>query len=340
MIGEVLMRNFDYRNSGIEIFKSHFFNTDTNKDVKNKGIKNLNPNQIINKQIHPSDEHAPLTAKELETSPSEIQKTAHEISEMKTPSFQSKIVPQPIEYKKGEQQTRDLIPTEKTPLGKGQFGSVHPHKTNAGRVVKKSYNTLEHEYEIGNKLDHPNIVKVHQLHIKGYPERETASGVTVPKNYKMTMDKIEGGTLESLMNNQQKISPSQARTLLSQAQNCCLYLLDQQVAWADLNRGNIFVAHPDNRLVLTDFAFWHEDGDVKKRAKELLLGSMELAKNIVISLSAIENEEIEKAVLQIILPEELLGPPSYLNLNLLQINSGETLWMNPILDKIDNMPEN
>ncbi len=320
-------------NTSQQVNQQFFTKKKDNKTSKSP-VKNSNPEQIIHKPDLHMVEHSTITGKELDATQVETQQTAAEIKQTAKRNFQSKIAPKPVVYKKWEIRTRDIIPTEKIPLGEGSSGSVHQHRTNTDLVVKKSYDKLEleQEYEIGYRLDHPNLVKMHQLHIK---EPETGES----KKYKLTMDKIDGKTLWSLRENQQQISPKVAVELVLQAKNCCLYLLDQQVSWEDLNPDNIFMTTKGNRLVLIDFAYWHKFPDLRTGAMELLLGSMAIAREIVTTVSGIHNKETSDAVQEMIFPKDFFGyePPN--NIPALLERCKKTPWVEDTLNKIAIMSE-
>lgn len=241
-------------------------------------------------------------------------------------------------YVKGAIKTRELIPTQKMALGRGKFAKVYEHREISSLVVKKSKIAMEKEFEIGTQLCHPNLVKVHQLYIKETPEGNI---------YKLVMDKIPGKTLSCYYYQSEKLSFEVARQLISQAQDCCLYLFKQKVSWNDLNDGNLFaISHPSQdewNLMITDFGAWSIMDDSPKRALYLLLGAMEAVGWIVKSSSfRANNKKNPEQEHPIIFPPKFFGE----QIRLIQIVScfgpyahENRPWMQRIKEKMANMKE-
>lgn len=171
------------------------------------------------------------------------------------------IRPQPIEYKKGDIKTRDIVPTEKEILGEGAYGKVYVHLNNKQLVVKKSHVNIAKEYKIGLELDHPCLVKPHYLFIKKY-----SNGTS---KYQMVMEKIDGCSIRTLDKHEKKLTCEQILMILIQAKGCCIYLYNQNVVWGDVNRGNIFLTN-DNRLMICDFGCWRIEREPINKATGLL----------------------------------------------------------------------
>jgi serine/threonine protein kinase len=149
-------------------------------------------------------------------------------------------------YTKGETKTRDLIPTDKQCLGQGAFGEVFGHGKNPELVVKKSSVSMVHDFEIASAIDHPNVVKVHNLFIKQYPNGKT--------KYKLVMDKINAPQLYRC---QQINLPSKTiLQLMKQAKDCCLYLFDHNILWQDVHGGNTYYDSKKKQLIVADFGLW------------------------------------------------------------------------------------
>lgn len=191
----------------------------------------------------------------------------------------------PIVYAKGEKKTRDLIPTKKELIGKGVHGEVHEHRENHSLVVKKSLEDLTSEYEIGTSLDHPNLVKIHQIYVKNYGIK-TKYSKTI---YKMVMDKIEGLTVKFYYEKNQKIDNKTFCKLILEAKDCCHYLFHKKCAWNDLNRGNVFITAGTSKLRICDFGFWTNIDDSKERTLQLLMGSIQIVEKIV-SISSLRGK--------------------------------------------------
>lgn len=177
------------------------------------------------------------------------------------------LFPKPIEYKKGERKTQDIVPTAEK-LGEGASGRVYIHAEDNTLAVKKSQWNIEKEYGIGLTLDHPFLVKHHQLFIKKDPSGKM--------KYLMVMDRIAGHSIQTIRNEGKKISYLQLLSLLPQFKECCLYLYNQNIVWDDVNNGNIFITE-DNHLKICDFGRWSRENDPIQKTTSLLIR----AKNIV-----------------------------------------------------------
>lgn len=177
-------------------------------------------------------------------------------------------------YYKGMQKTKDVIPTG-IAFASGAFGSVHVHKKNEHTAVKKSKYSLQNEFVIGNRLSHPRIVKSHRLYIKYNPSKDPGR----QQKYKMTMERVRGQTLEEMGQDSDCFAEDKIKQLLSQGQECCQYLFEQNVVWDDLHPRNIFATK--DGLKLCDFGEWFEEYDSIEKTKGLLLGSMQIVTSIM-----------------------------------------------------------
>ncbi len=172
-----------------------------------------------------------------------------------------------IVYKKGK--TKAVIPTGEE-IGKGKAGVVKQHGKHSSIVVKKSEEDMRHEHQIGSQLDHPNFAKVHKLYIK--------QGQKV--KYKLEMEKVKGKTLTDFYRSK-NLPKEQVKDIVQQAKDSCLYLFDKKIAWEDMNSDNIFIVPNDRepnkpKLKFIDYGFWKKEDDAKKRALQLVIGSMEI----------------------------------------------------------------
>lgn len=207
---------------------------------------------------------------------------------------------EPKPYTKDDIRTKDLIPTKKE-LGKGTYGTVYEHGKQASLAVKKTYLqveyqnkkvfSIEEEFKLGSQLDHPHLVKIHDLYIKKYLDGRK-------DKYKLVMDKIEGKTINSYAESGEKLSDETVKKLLQQLQNCCLYLFNKGIAWNDTNPDNIFITKEKNDLMLCDYGMWLMEENPQTRTLWLLYG----AKTIV---SYILNSSSKELTESISLPEEL-----------------------------------
>lgn len=187
--------------------------------------------------------------------------------------------PEAIVFKKGE--TQAVIPRNKNkPLGKGNVaGPVYEHGTNSKLAVKKVGGADCNEYNLGATLQHPNLARTYQVYTKQYAPDE--GGFQKRDKNLIVMDKIEGKNMNYYYRSNEAFSSQKAAKLLTQAKDCCGYLFDQNVAWKDINDGNIFIEKKTGNLKLIDFGFWSEENDPKVKGLNLLFGAMEIAGWIV-----------------------------------------------------------
>ncbi len=259
-----------------------------------------------------------------------------DVGSLSDEALQSFSSSEPIVYIKGETKTQDLVPTEKHVLGKGKSGRVHQHLTKASLVVKKSIQDLGHEYEIGARLNHPNLVRVYRLYIKHYQDQDSPK----PDKYKLVMRKINGSTISKYYGGEEKISDEIVKRLIQQAEDCCLYLFDQGIAWGDVNNGNIFINHKGN-LMLADFGHWHSFPNSQAKTLQLLMGAMEIVGWIVKSSNLrVDNQKHPEEEKGVIFPKVFFGE----QLNYPQILSffGANIydskpWMQRIKAKMEHM---
>lgn len=182
-----------------------------------------------------------------------------------------KELPEITEYLKGQTKTGNLVPTAKPKIGSGAFGDVFIHRNNPALVVKKTTNSQIRDFEIASQLDHPNIVKVHQLFIKTYPFGK--------KKYKLVMDKIQGQHLAKFFG--ANLPPKTILSLMNQAKNCCLYLCDKGIHWGDMHEENTYFDPKTGKLTVADFGFWSQNQTPAKMAAINVSEAKRLLSNIL-----------------------------------------------------------
>lgn len=213
-----------------------------------------------------------------------------------------------LEFKKKASTIKnDQKAERRVKLGKGVQGTVFDAHNN--RAVKKvrsqNEKALETEYRIGAILDHHHLAKSHSLH-------KSPSSHYITQNHYLVMDKIEGKRLADIVSVNAHLSPNHSKLTnetvlknLDQAKNCCLYLFDENITWADVNSQNIFV-DKQNNLKICDFGAWSLEANPQTRALKLLLGSMETADWL---LKASQSDDPKKN------RSELIYPTKFFNTN-------------------------
>lgn len=96
------------------------------------------------------------------------------------------------------------------------------------------------EARIIAKLNHPNIVKVHDI----FKENNTAYYV---------MDYVEGETLSELIKRRGTLPESEAVEYIHQAGDALAYLHEQHLNHLDVKPGNLMLRESDNKVILIDF---------------------------------------------------------------------------------------
>lgn len=246
-----------------------------------------------------------------------FQTTADRAYALANQLFNQLRIPAPILYSQGQKEIQRQVSVQKLPdgmdelhpvvLGTGSEGTVYIRRIQESHAVKKSFYDIHFEYMIGMLLQHPNLNKTHRLYIKHY---DSSLHVTSqPVKYKLVMDKIEGVRLADIYRNRAPKLPNEVvQQLLKQAEDCCLYLFDQNITWKDVNAQNIFVTK-DNQLKICDFGYWKRESDSQKKAISLLLGSMELVGWIMINTKSFPEAADDPDLLQnILFPSECFDP--------------------------------
>lgn len=242
----------------------------------------------------------------------------------------------PIEYKNGE--NKHIAPTDKKILGKTEISEVYGFKNKEQLAIKKfniradEKNDLR-EYEIGNKLNHPNLVKLHNLYIK-----KCCKDDYVFYKIKIVMDKVKGTQLEKYIRyDNEKLSKEHAKALIKQARDCCTYLFDNGVVWGDVNAGNLFVEETGN-LKIIDFGGWGIEENPIKRGMQLLLGSMEIVGWVVkgtVPLEGTRRELYQTKISECISPKEFFGKELKLKQVFSRFGYTENVeWMKDIMSKL------
>lgn len=259
-------------------------------------------------------------------------------------------------YKKGEQRTKDLIPTKKEPLAKGKSGQVFDlvNENKADRVLKKfnqedpkEKKTKEalNELEISNQIGiHPNFVKFQGYYIKSY-----SNGT---QKHKIEMEKIQGKSITSMRSEYQYLTAEETDKLLTQIKDCSSHLLDKGIGWRDVNDGNIFITEEKN-LKICDYGNYKKIDEKKDCAIQLMLGQMEvvgwLIKASILKKKGIRHsdpdaqEKIEHAILfpKKFFGKEVEGPNQILSLysfkGLVAIDDSNKEWTEFISSKLSEL---
>lgn len=224
-----------------------------------------------------------------------FQSTSARAQDLANRLFEQIKVPVPIIYNQRQKEIQQQVSVKKVThaagqsqcvtLGEGSEGTVYVRRLQASHAIKKSFYNIQNEYILGILLKHPNFNKTHRLYIKRYEETQKVRHPQL--KYKLVMDKIEGVRLTEIYGDQApKLSDAVVKSLLQQAEDCCLYLFDQNIAWKDVNSKNIFVTE-ENQLKICDFGYWKKQTDPQKKTLSLLLGSIELVEWILKSAQSL-----------------------------------------------------
>ena len=200
-------------------------------------------------------------------------------------------IPTPTEYTKGQVKTRDLVSVNRNLfLGSGAYGSVFVAKGDATKAVKKSSYSMIKEYQIGAQLNHKNLVKIHALFIKHFPDR------TRQDLHKLVMDRIVGKAFNHVP--YRSLPFAKTADLIQQAMDTCLYLFEQKICWDDLHGENVYLQENPLRLIVADFGFWFTMENPKIRAIDLVNGLQRIV-SLILSLDAQLSEKEKQQLLSI-----------------------------------------
>ncbi len=165
-------------------------------------------------------------------------------------------------------------------IGSGDMGSVREDKNNPKLVVKVAWNgyiqSLINEYNIGNYVNHPNMVKF--IDYKQYGTQAH-----------LIMERVQGERVYPAKN---PLERNQLLGVLTEASLLMGHLFDKGVVWADVNDGNVFTEN--GHLKLIDFGTWYREEDLSKLALGLLVGGIEIV-NWLIKGSFIRQSEPNRA---------------------------------------------
>ena len=96
------------------------------------------------------------------------------------------------------------------------------------------------EYQILNRLSHPNIVKVHKFELN-------LSTLTSH----LYMDYVTGETLQNLINNEHKLTEIDITTIFKQLIGALEYLAERNLVHRDINPSNLLLS--GSNLIVIDF---------------------------------------------------------------------------------------
>ena len=166
----------------------------------------------------------------------------------------------------GEIETKQLGISTSFHINKGNFGVVYVNKFDPTKLVKKSNSdSLINEFTIGKRIDNPNFMKVYRLFEKVYVDQ---SGNTIISLYKLEIERIEGKSLEEVLNSEE-ISLDFYLKLTEAIYNGLIYLNDQHIAWEDLNSSNIMRSN-NGEVKFIDYGLYIEQPNDAKRIECLL----------------------------------------------------------------------
>lgn len=195
----------------------------------------------------------------------------HDVKVIKEARIADKHTNKIIHYNKNVERTATLIPTKKdSQLGSGGTGTVLVSREDENRAVKKAVNvSLENEYEIGQVVSqNPLFVQTHNLYIKHYDEYDTI--------HKLELERVHGRALTGYYQNfDVKLKKQTALNALESLKEGIEFLYDENIAWLDINDGNILVTN-EGTIKICDYQYWEKQEDKNVLTKKLLVGSMEI----------------------------------------------------------------
>lgn len=219
------------------------------------------------------------------------------------------------EFYKSEISSKKIVPIHKDQLiGEGSDSRIYAHGSNKDWIVRKENvgsTVSQNEFRIGKQLNHPMLVKFHEIYVKKY------QGTNKEKR-SIVGDRMYGTVIRG---NYDKLSVSKEETkgLFMQLKNCAEYLFDHNIVWSDLHGGNI--AYSKEGLKLFDYGYWSENKDSTQKTIGLLVGAVETIDS-VLAISRITKENLES----------IKSPPNYTSISISTSFNDQTL-----IDKLNSM---
>ena len=114
----------------------------------------------------------------------------------------------------------------------------------AVKMTKITGEEIDHmarkEYQILNRLSHPNIVKVHKFELD--PDTLTS---------RLYMDYVKGGTLQNTIKKEDKLTETDIKALFKQLIRVLEYLAERNLVHRDINPSNLLLS--ESQLIVIDF---------------------------------------------------------------------------------------
>jgi serine/threonine-protein kinase ULK2 len=199
-------------------------------------------------------------------------------------------------------------------IGKGAFSVIYKgtHKT-TGKVyaikeisyenLSKIKNTIKREFTVMKKLDHPNIIKLHEV----FFDSEN-------KNVYLVLDYYEKGDLFNFLKGK-PLKEKYAKKYMRQLASGLRYLHENSIIHRDLKLKNILVTN-SNDIVISDFGF-ARDGDSNTMFDTLCGSPMYMAPEIMTNKTYDNKSDLWSV--GVIMYELLFGTTPYHAKNLIQL---------------------
>ena len=199
-------------------------------------------------------------------------------------------------------------------IGKGAFSVIYKgtHKT-TGKVyaikeisyenLSKIKNTIKREFTVMKKLDHPNIIKLHEV----FFDSEN-------KNVYLVLDYYEKGDLFNFLKGK-PLKEKYAKKYMRQLASGLQYLHENSIIHRDLKLKNILVTN-SNDIVISDFGF-ARDGDSNTMFDTLCGSPMYMAPEIMTNKTYDNKSDLWSV--GVIMYELLFGTTPYHAKNLIQL---------------------
>lgn len=195
-------------------------------------------------------------------------------------------------YVDGTISSKKIVPFEKNQkLGSGTEANIYRHEKNVDWVVKRKKATFgqeknfysQMEFIIGKKLDHPMLVKYHDIYIKKYLNSDKEKHTIVREGF-------SGELLDEKEN--LRLDKEQLKLFLLQLKDCALYLYDHDIIWRDFHGKNI--AYTKEGIQLFDYGLWKESKNGLEKTNELIAHAMYAVETLlgVSNISQIDHEKI------------------------------------------------